>query len=702
MMRSQPARSAWIWSLACVLAGVALLTPNPAAASDLAWTRSGPEGGEVRTLAVHPFDESVVFAGTIDGVYRSDDGGSTWSRKSDGIGSRIVQAIVINPHRTDEMFVLVWDDHGLFKSVDGGETWLPLGFGEGRDFRILRYSPTPFVLYGIEEYDLFISVDSGQTWVKEYIDTGFDQIHDLAVHPIHPQYMAVATSTSSGGIVMSEDGGRSWRKCGTPPISVYDVAFDPVDPDIVYVPEMDLLYRSNDGCRTWDSIEQAGMSQFGFLVVDPSRPNTLYHGNSNGVIVSSNGGNDWRRFGPNADPLSCRDIAITPSNPDVLFLAAEAMDERRGVFYSGDGGLAWKIGGTALFANSVKSIELNPADPTIAYAGANNGYSGNGVFKTWDSGNTWSLLEGTEGAGPFVAVDPISPEIVYTATADWGILKSTDAGQTWSEVWSGLLERRFGGIEVDHHQPGTLFVAFAEDGYDAFRSDDGGTTWSQLTLPDDAGVFGIYSDPRSPGVVYAVTWQGLVKSADWGESWTSISVGLEPPDSCWIWGCAHYYLVNALEFDPTDPLVMYASTGMGPRRTSDGGRTWENATEGIPICCGAECDALTKTSGPIICKGGSLGFAVDPDRPSTLYTTTSLGTYRSYNRGDRWERITGPDQTNPEAIAAAGDGLILGASERAGVLRLRTSPVPPPRRPGRRASPNGSRTPTAKFGQYQE
>ena len=344
MMRSRPARSAWIWSLSCVLAGVALLTPNPAAASDLAWTRSGPEGGEVRTLAVHPLDASIVFAGTVDGVYRSDDGGQSWSRKSMGIGSRTAKAIIINPQRTDEMFALVWGDDGLFRSDDSGETWNALAFGEGRTIGILRYSPTPFILYVVDEYDLFISADGGETWVEEYIDTDYDQIHDLAVHPIHPHNMAVATSTNSGGVEMSEDGGKSWRSCGRPPTGVYNVTFDPVDPDILYVPERDMLYRSNDGCRTWEPIEQPGMSPFGFLVADLSRPRTLYHGNLNGVIVSSNGGDDWRRFGPNADPLSCHDIAMTPSNPDVLFLAAEAMDERRGVFHSGDGGLAWKIG----------------------------------------------------------------------------------------------------------------------------------------------------------------------------------------------------------------------------------------------------------------------------------------------------------------------------------------------------------------------
>jgi len=699
MMRFRPVRDSQILSLAYALAGVALLASNLGAASDAAWTRYGPEGGEVNTLAVHPDDASIVFAGTIDGIYRSDDGGQTWSRKSEGIGSRTTKAIVINPQRTDEMYVLVWGKGGLFKSVDGGETWLPLEFGERRDIRILRYSPTPFVLYLVIEYDLFISADSGETWVEEYIDTGFDQIHDLAVHPIHPQHMAVATSTNSGGIEMSEDGGRSWRDCRRPPSGVYIVAFDPVDPNIVYVPERDLFYRSDDGCRTWDPIGQPGMSPFGFLVADPNRPSTLYYGNSNGVIVSSNGGNDWHRFGPNDDPLSCADIAVSPSNPDVLYLAAQAMDERRGVFQSDDGGLTWKIGMTALFATRIESIGSNPASSAIAYAGASNSYSGQGVFKTSNSGSTWTFLEGTEKAGPIVAVDPISPETVYATTADWGIQKSQDGGRTWFEVWGGWGDRRIGRIEVDYHRAGTLFAQIDEHYHDAYRSDDGGETWVELELPLDAGFYGIFSDPSSPGVVYAGTWQGLFKSSNWGASWVSISIGFETPENSWIWfPWGRYYLVEDLVFDPVDPQVMYAATLVGPFRTTNGGLTWELVRNGMSVCCGSGCDA----SGYPTCVGGPLGLAVDPNRPTTVYASTSLGTYRSYYRGERWELITDPEGTIVKSIKALGDGLLIGASGSAGVLRLSIPPRPSPRRPGRRALPQGSSTPKTRVGQHHE
>jgi len=707
MMRSQPARSAWIWSLACVLAGVALLTPNPAAASDVAWTRSGPEGGEVRTLAVHPFDESVVFAGTNDGVYRSDDGGQSWSRKSAGIGSRTTKTIVINPEYPNEVFMLVWGRNGLFRSVDSGESWenLPLQNGGPLDF--LRYSPNPFVLYVIDDDDsLFSSADSGETWSTVTLDLW--TIRDFAVHPVHPERMAVALGSED--VAISADFGNSWTPCGSEPGDyAWTVTFDPFDPNVLYVPGADAVHRSRDGCETWSTFHQPGIDVFSFLKVDAGPPNTLFADTANGLIVSTDGAEHWVPYGPEIPPQLTYDVVSAPVNPDVIYVAADGLDDRRGVFRSGDGGSSWTIGKEELCVSSIESVVLNPNDSTIAYAGAKffGTYQGigHGVFKSRDSGNTWSLLDGTEEAGPMVAVDPLAPDTVYTTTSDWGILKSTDGGETWFEVWQGLSGRRISGIEVDYHRSGTLFIVIDDDGRDAYRSDDGGETWVELSLPDGAGVAGIYSDPHSFGVVYAATWYRLFKSSDFGESWVSISEGLDTPPNCWEWSCADYHHVTDLNFDPTDPQLMYASTEVGPFRTSDGGLTWEPARNGMTVCCppawSDECDEFTK-SVYLGCEGWPEGLAIDPDRPSTVYTATSLGTYRSYNRGDRWERITGPDQTNPEAIAAAGDGLFLGASERAGVLRLEISPVPPPRRPGRRALPNGPSTPKAKFGQYQE
>ncbi|MFV2073217.1 MAG: WD40/YVTN/BNR-like repeat-containing protein [Thermoanaerobaculales bacterium] len=397
-------------------------------------------------------------------------------------------------------------------------------------------------------------------------------------------------------------------------------------------------------------------------------------------------------------------MAISPTNPNVFYFAGEAMDDRRGVFRSNDGGVRWQIDTTSMFASSIGGLAVSPADSTIVFAGAKRygTYSGNGVFKSLDSGNAWTFLKGTEGAGPIVAVDPISPEIVYTTTGDWGILKSTDVGHTWFEVWRGWGDKRIGGIEVDHHRAGTLFVVKEEFDHALYRSDDGGETWVELTLPDVAEVYQVDSDPRIPGVVYASTELGLFRSTDWGESWSQSAAGLETPEGCRLWGCGEYWRVTEVTFDPSDADVLYASTEVGPYRSTNGGSTWELISEGMLFCCGVECDALTKSSGSVSCEGGPLGFAVDPDRPSTVFMSTSLGTYRSYNKGARWERITGPDQINPKAIVAAGNGLLLGASVSAGVLRLETSPVPPPRRPGRRASPNGSRTPPTKIDQYQE
>ena len=705
-MRSQAARTAQSWSLACVLVGVALLAPNPAAASDVAWTRSGPEGGYVRSLAVHPHDASVVFAGTVDGVYRSTDGGLTWSRSNTGIGNRTARTIIINPQRPEQMFALVWGDAGLFRSDDGGETWYSLEHWGEYNHPSLQFSTTPFVLYlGVGEA-VFSSADSGTSWAE--MTNIPDEAEGFVVHPDQPEFMAVILST--GGVALSEDGGASWEDCGKAATKAMGrVIFDATDPSVVYGQTSDALYRSTDGCRSWTSFPEPRFNPPGFLVADPHRPFTLYASVWWEVLVSRNGGRDWRRFGPVIDPLRSHDMAISPTNPNVFYFAGEAMDDRRGVFRSNDGGVLWQIDTASMYATSIGGLAVNPADPKIVYAGANRygTYSGNGVFKSSDSGNTWSFLEGTEGAGPIVAVDPISPEIVYTTTADWGILKSTNSGQTWFEVWRGWGDKRIGGIEVDHHRAGTLFVVKEEFDHALYRSDDGGETWVKLSLPDVDEVYRIDSDPRIAGVVYASTEQALFRSTDWGESWSHVSAGLETPVDCRPWWCGDYHWVTDVVFDPADTDVLYVGTEVGPYRSDNGGSTWEPAREGMLICCemqiwSDECDGLLKTFRPPTCEGWPRGLAVDPDRPSTLYATTSFGTYRSYNRGGRWERIVGPEQTNPKTAIAVGNGLLLGASDSAGVLRLETSPVPPPRRPARRALPNGPSTPKAKFGQYQE
>ncbi len=111
------------------------------------------------------------------------------------------------------------------------------------------------------------------------------------------------------------------------------------------------------------------------------------------------------------------------------------------------------------------------------------------------------------------------------------------------------------------------------------------------------------------------------------------------------------------------------------------------------VCCefivwSEECDDLTKSSWlPPICEGWPLSLEVEPNRPATLYATSSLGTYRSFNRGGTWERITSSDDPVVESIEALCEGKLVGASSRAGVLRLKTSYAPSPRRGLRRVVP---------------
>ena len=670
---------------------------RPATAGENTWTSTGPEGGEVRSLAAHPWDSSTIFAGTIDGVYMSSDAGHTWQRSSRGIESRTVWSIVIDPENPDLIVALTWGRGGLFWSHDGGDTWVPHPFGKNRDVRYLESYGPQFIVVVIDEGRAWVSRDGCATWNR--VAYGVGEMFDLVIHPERPQRMFALLE--SGGAVVSDNSGSAWRECPLPNgHEPTQAVFDPHDPDIVYLPADGFLARTDDWCESWQVEEQSTLSRYGFFEADPHRDGTVYATGQEGLRRSPNGGGSWHQFGPQSDSLWSSAISISPVDGDVMFLAADAGDERRGVFRSGDGGGTWPISTTGLNIRGIGTIDVDPSNPSIVYAGtsAYERYSGGGIFKSVDSGGTWSLLEDTEEAGPIIVLDPLMPSILFASAPKSTIVKSTDRGETWFEVWPGFDDNRIEALETDPHRSGTLFAVVGRH-QNLHRSVDGGVSWTRLSLPEDQDVMGVYCHPRRAGVVFAVTYDGLNVSTNWGETWNQSSIGLEVPGSCFPWWCPPYYHVQDLAFDPSNPDVMYAATDAGPFRSTDGGSSWELFQEGMLICCeygswSEECYDLTKaaTSGPLRCEGGPLSMAVDPDRPHIVYATTVFGTYRGRGRGVSWERIDRGVETRVvhDLIAVGGRGP-LGASSTSSVLNLEVVD-PPPRRPAlRRLRPSPRR-----------
>ena len=311
-------------------------------------------------------------------------------------------------------------------------------------------------------------------------------------------------------------------------------------------------------------------------------------------------------------------------------------------------GMRWRLvgpfrGGRALSATGVRG------EPDVFYFGS----VGGGVWKSTDAGNTWAPIFDSQKIASIgaVAVAPSDPNVVYVGTGEAdmrsqisygdGMYKSTDAGRTWTHI--GLEEsQQIGRILVDPANPDVVFVAALGHAYAAnsqrgvFRSIDGGKTWERvLHKNDDTGAIDLAFDPQDSRVIYAALWQtrrppwniypasngpgsGLYKSTDGGGSWEQLTNGL-PTEGLGRMGVA---------VAPSEPHRVYAIVDAkdgGLYRSDDAGRTWSRASN------------EARTWG----RGWYFGVvAVDPRNPDVVYVSnTSM--YKSVDGGKNFTAFKG-------------------------------------------------------------
>jgi photosystem II stability/assembly factor-like uncharacterized protein len=258
---------------------------------------------------------------------------------------------------------------------------------------------------------------------------------------------------------------------------------------------------------------------------------------------------------------------------------------------------------------------IDPRTPTTLYVGTRGG----GVFKSTDGGDRWSAVNSGMTNFDVVAVvlDPQTPTTLYAATWGSGVFKSIDGGNSTWIVNNGLTTGYLHTLAVDPQTPTTLYVGTYGGG--VFKSIDGGTTWSAANtgLREDpccsgwrsVGVVAI--DPRTPTTLYAIDGRsGLFKSTDGATTWTALDTGLA---------------VSTLAIDPRTPTTLYAGTfyngvlpSNGVWKSTDGGSTWTAVNTGLT---------------------GDLyvySLAIDARTPTTLYASTGGGVFKSIDGGFAW------------------------------------------------------------------
>lgn len=332
----------------------------------------------------------------------------------------------------------------------------------------------------------------------------------------------------------------------------------------------------------------------------PSQPNVFYIGvNNGGVWKTTDYGRTWMPIFDDQPTGSIGDIAVSPSNPEVIYVGSGEGLQRpdlsvgNGMYKSVNGGKTWTHLGLA-DGQQIGGLDIDPKDENRLFVAVlGHPYGANkerGVYRTRDGGKTWeNVLYIDENTGAIqVTIDPVNPQVVYAdmwagRLGPWengmwngpesGLFKSTDGGNTWKKLTKGLPTPREGlgriGFAIAPSDPSRLYAtvdAGANGGI--YRSDDAGETWRKLQ--SDVRYWGrgsdfaeIKVDPANKDIVYSanvVTW----RSQDGGLSWSAFRGAPGGDDYHRIW------------INPLNPRIMLIASDQGAIITVNGGETFSS------------------------------------------------------------------------------------------------------------------------------
>lgn len=603
----------------------------------------------IGAIAVAESDPNVVYVGTGehavrgqsssygDGVYRSTDAGRTWTRL--GLeATKQISRVHVHPSDPDVVYVAAQGDRwqptgerGVYRSTDGGRTWTHVlkGLNGTSGAADLSMDPTnPRILYaafwdhqrlpwqvrsGGPGSGIWKSTDGGESWTR--LTAGLPALMGkigVAVSPANPERVYAIVEAEKGGLYRSDDAGKSWRLLSEDRLiqtrSWYymKITADPQNADVVYVMNAPIL-KSIDGGRTfatlpathgdnhglwinpadsrylvnandggasvsldaggsWSTQDNQPTAQFYHVIVDDVYPYRLYSGqqDNSSVIIrsrsdgSSIGPRDWQD-GPGCESAN---IGVDRKNPRYVYGGCyqgifEELDVQTGLTRAI---MAWPELSLTEPTDRIRyrfnwtaPAVVSQHDPRVLYLGANV------LFRTTDRGRTWAPMSpdltrddaATQGAGgaPItnegaggevygtivtIAESPHDAGTLYVGTDDGLVQLTRDGGRTWANVTPAAAGPGLANeLEVSPHDPATVYLAYRGDRRGdytphAFRSGDYGRTWTRITRGLRAGepVRVVREDPERRGLLYAGTETGVYLSFDGGANWQPFSRNL--------------------------------------------------------------------------------------------------------------------------------------------------------------------------------
>jgi photosystem II stability/assembly factor-like uncharacterized protein len=592
------------------------------------WLGPGNIGGRCRTIVVDPNNPSIIYIGSVSGgIWKSINGGASWTALSDFIANLAVTSIVIDPTNTNILYAATGEGFGnidglpgvgIFKTTDAGVTWNQLiNTSNWQHCNRLAISPSNHnILFAVGDDPLqfwgqiYKSTDGGNTWTVNYVaNQNSEEFVDIKICPLNSNLMLAGCYI---GAYLSTNGGATWRwlatgntgdlPLGNPSLGNLgrcEIAFAPTNANTIYISadrNNGEIWKSIDGGTTWSCVN-TGSNYFFYqgwydnaIAVSPTDPNFVVVGGMD-IYKSTNGGTTLTRisnwsyyfngsyFSPHADH-------------HVLVFSSGYNGTSNKILYNGNDGGVQSTNDITTVTTTSGWINLNNSlgitqfyggsaapDGSVIIGGAQD--NANLKYTPATGVNGWTYW--SSGDGGFCAVDYASPSTLY------------------GEYVYGDLEKSVNGALSPYNNGKT----------------ESGSSYFLFIAP-------LVIDPNSSSILYS-GGSSLWRNKNDGNNWLLIRGHVSDNSKC-----------TAIAVSKANSNVIWAGYEYGiVSKTTDGGSTWTNVNTGLPARYVTDIAIATDNSNSVVV---------------TLGGCTSSNIYYSSNGGTSWTLISGTSPKNIPAI----------------------------------------------------
>ncbi|MGQ0694774.1 MAG: WD40/YVTN/BNR-like repeat-containing protein [Nitrospiraceae bacterium] len=306
-------------------------------------------------IQLHPKNPDIIYVATNDYIYKTRDGGQTWTNLSKGMSHSRVISMAIDPVYPATVYAGTKGD-AVYKSHDGGQRWASMR--SGLDDATITSVVNQFLFDPADSQQIFLATtmgvfetkNGGENWAKKM--EGMKEVLMVVTLGMNPAQPSVLYAGTSGGVYKSTDQAGHWEK-------------------------------ANNGLVPPDMVKTSRALNVTSILVDPYEPDTIYAATLAGLYKSTDAAKSWKRIGESLTDQMIIAMVLDRTRQGVIYLAG-----RDGVHCSEDGGATWKTINNGFTTTNVRSIAQSAIDPKLFYAGTN----GSGLYRSSDAGEMWEPM----------------------------------------------------------------------------------------------------------------------------------------------------------------------------------------------------------------------------------------------------------------------------------------------------------------------